>query len=235
MSATTVGPPDDQLPNGMTARGPLTGHPVRVVLVAGALSLFGTSSTGSTRLVDGAVVTSRDATSGGSASFAEPDVALEAEQREFTRAAVSELRRLSGLTWGQVARLFGVSRRSVHFWVSGKPMSSEHEEHLHRLLGVVRRAARGAAATRTALLSEVNGEPVLEMLSAHRYADAADALGEGTDSVARTRTPLSPAASAGRRPLPPEVLAASHDDWEHPVEGRARPARTNRGGSRGRS
>ena len=33
--------------------------------------------------------------------------------------AIGELRRLSGLTWDQLARLFNVSRRSLHFWASG--------------------------------------------------------------------------------------------------------------------
>ena len=38
-------------------------------------------------------------------------------------AAIGELRRLSGLTWDQLARIFSVSRRSLHFWASGKPMT----------------------------------------------------------------------------------------------------------------
>ena len=39
------------------------------------------------------------------------------------RGAIAELRRLSGLTWDQLARLFNVSRRALHFWASGKPMT----------------------------------------------------------------------------------------------------------------
>jgi hypothetical protein len=34
--------------------------------------------------------------------------------------ALSELRRLSGLSWGQLARALGVTRRTLHFWASGK-------------------------------------------------------------------------------------------------------------------
>ena len=34
-------------------------------------------------------------------------------------AAIAELRRVSGLTWDQLARLVGVSRRTLHFWASG--------------------------------------------------------------------------------------------------------------------
>jgi len=72
---------------------------------------------------------------------------------EPAAAAIGELRRLSGFTWDQLARLFNVSRRSLHFWASGKPMAPSNEEHLQRLLAVFRKIDRGSAsANRTALL-----------------------------------------------------------------------------------
>jgi len=40
---------------------------------------------------------------------------------------VPRLRDCSGLRAQQLARLFGVSRRSVNHWFSGKPKSGEHE------------------------------------------------------------------------------------------------------------
>jgi len=61
--------------------------------------------------------------------------------------AIAELRRRSGLTWDQLARLFEVSRRSVHFWASGKVMAAAHEEHLQRVLAAVRRLDRGSSGT----------------------------------------------------------------------------------------
>jgi len=36
----------------------------------------------------------------------------------------------SGLTWEQIARLFNVSRRSVHLWLAGGRMSATNEERL---------------------------------------------------------------------------------------------------------
>src|SRR4051812_580671 len=42
-------------------------------------------------------------------------------------AAIAELRRLTGFTWDQLARLFHVSRRSLHFWASGKIMTPANE------------------------------------------------------------------------------------------------------------
>ena len=40
----------------------------------------------------------------------------------------------SGLTWEQVARLFGVSKRAVMLWKAGGQMSAGHEERLALLL-----------------------------------------------------------------------------------------------------
>lgn len=39
----------------------------------------------------------------------------------------------AGLTWDQIARLIGVSRRSVHMWVAGSPMSGRHRETLAKV------------------------------------------------------------------------------------------------------
>lgn len=50
------------------------------------------------------------------------------------------LRRLrddSGLTWEQLAKLFGVSRRALHLWANGGRLNTAHEEQLHRLIGVI--------------------------------------------------------------------------------------------------
>jgi len=76
-----------------------------------------------------------------------------ANETSSANGALSELRRLSGLSWDQLARIMGVSRRALHFWASGKPMARTNEEHLQRVLAAVRSIDRGsAAANRTALL-----------------------------------------------------------------------------------
>lgn len=53
------------------------------------------------------------------------------------RESVILLRNLSGLTWEQLAKLFGVSRRAVHLWASGGRMNSYHAELLGRVLSSV--------------------------------------------------------------------------------------------------
>lgn len=57
-----------------------------------------------------------------------------APQAEQTSAMdLKALRESSGLTWEQLARLFGVSRRSVHNWSAGERMNSHNAEILSQI------------------------------------------------------------------------------------------------------
>jgi DNA-binding transcriptional regulator YiaG len=144
-------------------------------------------------------------------------------------AAVGELRRLSGFTWDQLARLFNVSRRSLHFWASGKPMAPSHEEHLQRLLAVVRKIDRGSAsANRTALLGvREDGNIPFDLLAAGDYERVVSLLGPGE---ARRASPPRPSAEAraARAPRPPEELVGALQDPIHPTSGRLLAAKAVR-------
>ncbi|HTA90780.1 MAG TPA: hypothetical protein VK745_14415, partial [Polyangiaceae bacterium] len=96
---------------------------------------------------------------------------------------IAELRRVSGFTWEQLSRLLGVSRRSVHFWASGKAMTSVHEEHLQRLLGVIRRVDRGSPTVTRAAIFAANeaGTIPFDLLIAKRYEDAVSQVGIGVE------------------------------------------------------
>ena len=136
-------------------------------------------------------------------------------------AAIGELKRLSGLTWAQLAELFGRSRRALHFWASGAPMSADSEAALARVLGVIRRTDRGSAsANRRSLFAPARGGDVpFDLLRDGEYDRATEAL--GVSDVARPR-PRPPAAEtiASRRPRPPaELVDALQDPVEVP-EGR---------------
>jgi transcriptional regulator with XRE-family HTH domain len=147
-------------------------------------------------------------------------------------AAIAELRRVSGLTWDQLARLFGVSRRSVHFWASGKPMAPSNEEHLHRVLAVLRKIDRGSAsANRTALLGvRKDGSIPFDLLVARDYGGVLVLLGRG--ETRRVSPPkLSDQARATRAPRPPEEMVGALQDRIHPTSGRlfgAKPIATTR-------
>ena len=141
-------------------------------------------------------------------------------------APIGELRRLSGFTWEQLARLFNVSRRSLHFWASGKPMTPANEEHLQRLLAVVRKIDRGSASANRAVLLGVpeDGSLPFDLLAAGDYDRVLSLLGPG--EARRAALPkLSDEARAARAPRPPEELVGGLQDRIHPTSGRLRAAK----------
>ncbi len=149
---------------------------------------------------------------------------------ERAGAPIAELRRLSGFTWDQLARLFNVSRRSLHFWASGKPMTAGNEEHLQRLLAVVRRIDRGSAsANRAALLTvlEEDGTIPFDLLAAEQYARVIAVLGPGESRRAQVPQ-LSANALAVRSSRPPEELVGALQDRVHRDTGVARAAKSVR-------
>lgn len=144
--------------------------------------------------------------------------------------ALAELRRLSGLTFDQLARLFQTSRRAIHFWASGKPMAAANQEHLHRLLEVARRMDRGSSSqNREALLSSSgNGQIPFDLLIEKNYAEAAALLGSSTTR----RQPVLPALDkVGRlafEPTPPEFLMGALQENVHLEVGRSRGVKAAR-------
>ena len=145
-----------------------------------------------------------------------------------------ELRRLAGLTWEQLARLFDVSPRAIHSWASGEPLRPMNEERLRRALDVIRSTYRGnAASTRAALLESTDGELPLDLLAAQKFEEARTKLGVRPQPPKRKLTPLDPKEVEARRPLPPEILADSLQDQVHKGSGRGRAAKTFRARKRG--
>lgn len=149
---------------------------------------------------------------------------------EVTQKAINELRILSGLTWDQLAKLFNVSRRSLHSWASGQPLSSFNEESLNRLLGTVRFINRGSASfNRSLLLSPgTDGRPVLDLLVAGKYEEVKQILGPGNPLQKPQLSPLSKDASVSRVPPSPVELMDALQEPIHREVGRSRKARAAR-------
>lgn len=203
-----------------------------VIVVSGALSVSSTSSVEPNRVWEAPYVHEYDATASGE-GWIEPE-RRGAEQQEATREAVSELRRISGLTWEQLGQLFAVSRRSVHFWASGKPLNAENESRLLQVLDIVRTADRGdARSTRSALLDVHDGTSVFDLLVEERFDEARARLGVGAGRPRPVLGQLSAEAKAARAPLRPEELVEAQHDRVHRDPGRARAARTVRNSRRG--
>lgn len=149
---------------------------------------------------------------------------------EATQKALSELRRLSGLTWDQLAKLFNVSRRSLHFWASGQPLSRFNEEHLNRLLGTIRYVDQGSASLNRSLLlrPDGNGNPLVDLLVAGKYEEFKRIVGSNNAPRRPLLGALSEDAHTAYMPQNPADLVDALQEPIHREVGRSRPARTAR-------
>ena len=143
---------------------------------------------------------------------------------ESTAEAILEIRRRSGLTWEEMGDLFDVSRRSIHHWASGKPVSTRRERALRQALAAIRRLDRGdQAGTRARLLAvdHSTGLSALDMMREGRF-DEITARTEGARAPDPLRIPLSRKARKTRRPPPPPfLLEAEQDRPDVPADARA--------------
>jgi DNA-binding transcriptional regulator YiaG len=140
-----------------------------------------------------------------------------AEQRErSTNKVVLELRRLSGLTWEELAIALEVSRRTLHHWASGKPISATNEQHLLRLLALVKHIDRGTAKrNRELLLSPApDNRLLLDLLSNGQFDDIAAIAGRGIGRSAGAWPSPSSSVLKERRPPHPVDLIGSVEDAE---------------------
>lgn len=59
------------------------------------------------------------------------------ENLPFTARGILAIRQIANLTWDETAKLFGVSRRTVHLWANGRHPSGDQERKLNRTLGIL--------------------------------------------------------------------------------------------------
>jgi len=144
---------------------------------------------------------------------AERTDAGQARKEETEHAVgVSELRRLSGLTWDQVASLFDVSRRAVHHWASGKPMTAEHEVHLQRILASLRTLHHGSAQPNRQMLfasAGPGGASIFDLLRERKYEQVVEVVGP---PQAGPPVGSQLVVSADRLPPKPEQLISTVDE-----------------------
>ena len=80
-----------------------------------------------------------------------------------TAVLVRELRERSGLTWGELARLLGVSRRSVHNWADGGRMSSGREHRLREIAAIVDDLPSDPTLAASALRRRSGERPIIDI------------------------------------------------------------------------
>jgi len=128
---------------------------------------------------------------------------------------IARIRQLSGLTWEQLAKLCGTSRRTLHLWASGRRMQAANEERLLRILGILERIDAGSSDQNRRRLLEVqdgNGVRIFDLLLQGRFDEASRALGLLTEPgtvapVVRSR----PLPVERRLPPPVDLLDAEQD------------------------
>jgi len=98
------------------------------------------------------------------------------------RDAIFELKRLSGLTWEELATMLSVTRRSLHLWANGGSINTLNERHVRDLLMAMRELDRGIAReNRAVLLTPLrDGDGTVgDLLQGWRFADALKLVGRG--------------------------------------------------------
>ncbi len=146
------------------------------------------------------------------------------------RELLVRARRRSGLTWGELAECLHVSRRTIHFWASGRNPTLLHQERLRRLDRVIAALDRGLPSlTRRALLERVAGDRTgLDMLREGRFEEALELVGRAAGVPRPRPRALSPEARAARRPPRPADLVGEADGEPEGLTGTARVVRPRR-------
>lgn len=134
---------------------------------------------------------------------------------------IRELRRVLGLTWEELADLFGVKRRSVHFWASGMGMKPGHAERLEYLRVFAAAVDRGDPQVNHALLTTapVGSESPLELLIAGNFNEALRAVGRIRHERGTLGRGRPSPIEARELPPPPDTLVDALHDPVGPTSG----------------
>jgi transcriptional regulator with XRE-family HTH domain len=123
-----------------------------------------------------------------------------------------QVQQRSGLTWGEIARTLGVSRRAVHHWASGKRVSDRHVKRIEEFASLVTTHARATSELTRGSLTALRPDGrsalgIFEDASQPRRSvplstlSIADFL-EGDQSAAPPAVRPSRASSLAPRPIP---------------------------------
>jgi DNA-binding transcriptional regulator YiaG len=195
--------------------------PIRVPPVLYGVGLFASGglefSTSIGATTTGAYVMYCDA-----GTLSEPVRRLDVPKRTSAQD-VLEVRFISGLTWGELGELFGVSRRAVHHWATGERMRTDNILLVQEMLRQVRRLRQESSAeTRLALLTPTPLGRPLDLLKGSRWSDACAAM----RLVLPIRLPSLPHPNPTQ--LHPAAYLGALTDRPVPPTGRAVPGRSRR-------
>lgn len=98
-----------------------------------------------------------------------------------TAGLVQEFKRLTGLTWEQLANTFGVSSRAAFDWASGRSVSAKNHEKLGLAVAAMRFIDKGSAEeNRNLLLSDARvGYTYLDLFRQGKFELVQELAGKG--------------------------------------------------------
>ena len=99
--------------------------------------IVGTNASVATRPEAAAYLVAENLTTDGSSLFPSSTTA-------GPPAWLTAIHEKSGLSYTEIARLIGVERRSVYFWLEGRSITAEHRDHISEMHGLVQRVDTGS-------------------------------------------------------------------------------------------
>lgn len=101
---------------------------------------------------------------------------VDTSQTQSPASLIQEIRKSTALTWDQLARLFGVSRRAAHLWAAGGKMNGSNFELLSEIASLVSGLPGTSATERKAdlLLPRSNGRSLYDEIRSRNASRSDD-------------------------------------------------------------
>lgn len=128
------------------------------------------------------------------------------EDTPSTARGILAIRQIANLTWDETAKVFDVSRRTVHLWANGRHPSGDQERKINRVLGILRPyESLGPSLFREKLMTSWKpGTLYFDLLCRDEFEAFQDAFW-GTDS-SREFPPPAISLETGRNAAPSPIL-----------------------------
>lgn len=130
-----------------------------------------------------------------------------------TARSILAIRQLANLTWDETAKVFGVSRRSVHLWANGRHPSGDQERKLNRVLGILSaHQSLGPSMLREKLMASARPGTLFFDLLCNEEFGAFQELFSAEHDTNQYPLPSQPIETARHSPPPPTLLLDALQD-----------------------
>jgi DNA-binding transcriptional regulator YiaG len=130
-----------------------------------------------------------------------------------TARSIFAIRQLANLTWDETAKVFGVSRRSVHLWANGRHPSGDQERKLNRVLGILSaHQSLGPSMLREKLMASARPGTLFFDLLCNEEFGAFQELFSAENSTSQYPLTSQTFETARRSPPPPTLLLDALQD-----------------------